>query len=320
MKDKNQTIKILLLIAVGILCLRFVTLWPDTYADWPEFLPVLGIVGIVYLWTRRNMGRLSAVTSIALLATMPLFVIGTGRWTTEPFMILSALIAMVSFYNALLVPEARDNIPTTKHKYDDDGNIIMQLSRRPYWMSTAGYVFFLAIAAGIFVSGPVFAILIVAPLLIWTAWMRKWKTVAHQIPWFDGAVIMTTLFALAYFYAPGLLPPLSFGIGATWWTLIYTELMILPWVIWIIYKLFDAKFRAKLPLKLNEFKSYLLTFAGMGLLFFTLFGQAMAGAMFVVILLSILLSEIEIDRRIAQGLAGLAAAMLIASVIWPVAL
>lgn len=146
----------------------------------PMFLNVLAVLLFAYGFTRRLCNHRTALISTFIIITSVVGFISSGAVMTDPAMIMSTTLAMVSFWYA-----------------------IERGSRR--W----GYCFFLALAIGFLAKGPVAWVLTGVPIIFWLTLHRRWGDLWTKLPLLQGVALVSVLalpwFLLSELQTPGFL-------------------------------------------------------------------------------------------------------------------
>ena len=141
----------------------------------------------------RPRPRGEALAAIALLAGSALFFVASAAVMTDSALALGTTLAMAGFWLALHDPE-----PAVRKRW--------------------GWLFFLGLAVGLLAKGPVAGVLVVLPLLAWTALSPRRAEVWHRLPWLGGLLLLAAVtlpwYALAEQRTPGFLQ--YFIVGEHW--------------------------------------------------------------------------------------------------------
>ena len=158
----------------------------------PHLLCAL-LTGALVFYLGRQRSPRAGPLALALLAGSLLFFIGGGAVMTDPALVLGTALAMQGFWLAL-------------HHATDAG-------RRLH-----GWLLFVGLAIGLLSKGPIAAVVVVVPLLLWTVLSRQAETVWCAVPWGRGVVLTALLVAPWYLLAeqqtPGFLR--YFLLGEHW--------------------------------------------------------------------------------------------------------
>jgi len=146
----------------------------------PMFLNILAVLLIAYGFANRIANHRTALISTFIIITSVVGFVTSGAVMTDPAMVFSTTLAMVSFWYA-----------------------IEQGSRR------AGYCFFLALAIGFLAKGPVAWVLTGVPIIVWLTLHRRWGDLWVRLPVLHGVGIVSVLglpwFILSEMHTPGFL-------------------------------------------------------------------------------------------------------------------
>src|SRR5690606_10238295 len=89
--------------------------------------------------------------------------IASGAVLTDAFLALGTTLSMVSF--ALVIDKTPDNA---------------------LWK----YGFFVGIAIGLMAKGPLAAVLVLAPILLWSICKRRTRLMFNRLPWINGSLLV----------------------------------------------------------------------------------------------------------------------------------
>lgn len=146
----------------------------------PMFLNVLAVLMLTYAFASRLFNHRVALISTFIVITSVVGFITSGAVMTDPAMMLSTTLAMISFWFAI-----------------EHG------SRR--W----GYCFFFALSIGFLAKGPVAWVLTGVPIVLWLTLHRRWGDLWIRLPILQGIgiVLLLTLpwFVLSELHTPGFL-------------------------------------------------------------------------------------------------------------------
>jgi 4-amino-4-deoxy-L-arabinose transferase-like glycosyltransferase len=160
-------------------------------ARFPSFL--LSVVVLLLVWSmvshRRN--PTAALTASLVLMSSALFFISSGATMTDPALMASTTLCMVSFWRAMSSTQPGCCWP---------------------------YAFFLGLAAGLLAKGPIALVLTVLPIGVWILWQKQWGEMWRRLPWIRGLALTLLLslpwYLLAELKTPGFLE--YFFIGEHW--------------------------------------------------------------------------------------------------------
>lgn len=231
----------------------------------PALFLSVAVLYLLWILTNKQRDRSFAQNTILILASTFYFVLDAGTVMTDPSLLFSTTLVMVSFWLAV--------------EHQSKG-----------W----GYLFFIGLGLGLLAKGPIALVLTGLPLFIWVILNRKWSDLWERLPWFSGFILMlaTALpwYLLAESRTPGFLYYFIVGehffrflvpswggdrygiahqahLGAIWG---FAFLGFLPWSLigpaWLIRHLKSFSFRIKKP---DPWLSYLLLFIVMPLVFFS---------------------------------------------------
>ncbi|WP_298235645.1 glycosyltransferase family 39 protein [uncultured Azohydromonas sp.] len=235
----------------------------------PHFLCAALIAALAWDLGRRRDAR-TAWLALAVLVGSVLFWVSAGAVMTDGALVLGTTLCLHAFWLALHAPE--DAIRTR-----------------------AGWLFFVGLALGLLAKGPLALVLAGAPLLLWTALMRRWRRVWQSLPWLRGAVLTLVLalpwYGLAERRTPGFLAYFIMGehwhrfVTPGWQGDLYgTAHRYAPGTIWLFAAAALLPWTLLLPLAAwrgrgqpvqsraadaREWDAYLLLWALVPLLFFT---------------------------------------------------
>lgn len=136
----------------------------------PSLLCCLGLLFFMYSWLKEHKNNI-ALLSVVILSTSILFFGSAGMVMTDPYLIFSSTLAMVSFWKAVVTNKAK------------------------IW----GYVFFVSLAIGLLAKGPLILVLVGLPTGIWTLLNRQLNPVWLRLPWVTG-LFLTIILAAPWYY------------------------------------------------------------------------------------------------------------------------
>lgn len=130
----------------------------------PHFLCGVLVALLVYRFTKQHKDETTAIFSVLVLSSSIGFFIAIGMVMTDTALMLSTTLAMLSFWNVY-------------SKQDDIFH---------------GHLFFVALAFGMLIKGPVAIVIVGLGIGVWSLWQRNLKRVLCALPWKTG----TTMFLL----------------------------------------------------------------------------------------------------------------------------
>jgi 4-amino-4-deoxy-L-arabinose transferase-like glycosyltransferase len=149
-------------------------------AHFPSFLVVLATAALIFHLARCQRGSEYAWSASAIFATTAATFILAGAVLMDPALTLGITLAMVGFWFAIT-------------------------GAGRHW----GYVFFLGLAFGVMVKGPVALVHVGLPIGIWVLVRRQWVACWQRLPLITGTLLMLALtvpwFLLAERATPGFL-------------------------------------------------------------------------------------------------------------------
>ncbi len=149
-------------------------------AHFPSFLVVLTTAALVFYLARRERDSEYAWTASAIFTTTAATFVLAGAVLMDPALTLGITLSMVGFWLAIT-------------------------GAGRHW----GYVFFLGLAFGVMVKGPVALVHVGIPIGIWVLMRRQWLACWQRLPLITGTVLMLALtvpwFLLAERATPGYL-------------------------------------------------------------------------------------------------------------------
>ena len=141
----------------------------------------------------RGRSQRQGLSALALLAGSLVFFVGGAGVMTDPALVLGTTLAMHGFWLAL-------------HHPTETGRRLQ------------GWLLFVGLATGLLAKGPIAAVFVAVPLLLWTLLCRRTGAVWRGIPWLGGTALTALLVAPWYLLAeqrtPGFLR--YFLLGEHW--------------------------------------------------------------------------------------------------------
>ncbi|MFT3930462.1 MAG: glycosyltransferase family 39 protein [Spongiibacteraceae bacterium] len=145
-------------------------------ARFPSVLLGIGILMLVWQWTKTQRNRDFALTVCAVLASMSLFFVSSGAVMTDESLVLCTTLAMIAFWRAI------------NNEYETGSTKL--------W----GYLFFVALGFGILAKGLLVGALVFLPIVPWVILHRNkpaarghWRSVWRTLPWLRGSVLMLAI-------------------------------------------------------------------------------------------------------------------------------
>jgi len=146
----------------------------------PHFLCGIITLALIYRFANKVSGRYSAIYACLVMASSLGFIIASGMVMTDVALLMSITLAMVSFWQSYRTQSRRD-----------------------------GHLFFVALALGLLIKGPVAIVLIGIALVSWSLWQRCFVTAIKSLPWFTGIPLMLLIalpwYIVAEIKSPGFL-------------------------------------------------------------------------------------------------------------------
>ncbi len=237
----------------------------------PSFLLSLLSLGLMFKLGRKEISVDAAIAGSAILMTSAVGFIAAGAVMTDAALLLSTTLSLVAFWIAAQEP-------------------------RSPWR----YVFFAGLALGLLAKGPIALVLVGLPILAWSLWHKNVPWLWRALPWFRGSVLMLAIacpwYVMAEIRTPGFLE--YFFVGEHWLRFVesgwegdlygeahahlrgtiwlYGLLAALPWSLVALYAGGRAFKTGSTLRSLTPFQAYLLLWALMPLVFFTLAGNILA--------------------------------------------
>lgn len=153
-------------------------------ARFPSVLFGVGILMLVWQWTKTQRNRDFALAVCAVLASMSLFFMASGAVMTDESLLICTTLAMIAFWRAV---NNEDEAVSAK-----------------FW----GYLFFAALGFGILAKGLLVGVLVFLPIVSWVlSYHNKadarghWRGVWHALPWIRGSTLMLAISLPWYFVA-----------------------------------------------------------------------------------------------------------------------
>ena len=131
----------------------------------PHFLVGILTLGLIAKFARAVGNRQQAIFSVLIMCSSLGFILASGMVMTDSLLLFSYTLALISFWF---------NWKNEKPKL-------------------FGHLFFVALALGMLIKGPVMVVFVVLALSVWSIWQRCFISALKSLPWISG---MALLFAL----------------------------------------------------------------------------------------------------------------------------
>ena len=146
----------------------------------PSLLFAMGVLALVGFLVLKRYTRKEAYYAMLILAGSPYFFINAGVVMTDPALVFSTTLCLVSAWFAI----------SEKSKF---------------W----GYLFFVGLGIGLLAKGPLIGVLVVMPLLFWGIQQKTVRLLWPNFPWITGSCLMLLIalpwYVLAEIRTPGFL-------------------------------------------------------------------------------------------------------------------
>jgi 4-amino-4-deoxy-L-arabinose transferase-like glycosyltransferase len=238
----------------------------------PHFMCGLITCALIFRFTKSLTNKNSAILSLLIITSSLGFILAIGMVMTDSALLMANTIAMVSFWQC----------------YSQKDKVL------------SGHLFFVALALGMLIKGPVAIVLIVIALVCWSVWQKCFWEAIKALPWFSGMLLFLALTLPWYIWAemrtPGFLEYFILGehvqrfLVSGWQGDLYGSAHVKPrgmiWLYWlicacpwsfIVLSLIVKKYRGiKLPHSKGQvlgINKYLICWMISPLLLFTLAGN-----------------------------------------------
>ena len=175
---------------------------------------------LVYRFTKSLTNKNTAVFSLLILTSSLGFIIAIGMVMTDSALLMSYTLAMVGYWQC----------------YSQKDKIV------------SGHLFFVALALGMLIKGPVVVVLIGISLVSWSLWQGCFKLAIKSLPWLTGMMVFLLLTFPWYVWAeirtPGFLEYFIIGehvqrfLVSGWQGDLYGTAHIKPrgiiWLYWLV--------------------------------------------------------------------------------------
>lgn len=276
----------------------------------PHFAASLVTILFTFSFTKRWFNQSTTIASVLMLCSMIGFIVGGAMVMTDAILMLSITLAMATFWL----------------NYQNKSHV-------------AGVLFFVAMAIGMLVKGPVSVVIIGIALVVWSLYQGCLLPAIKSLPWLSGLLIFSLLTLPWYLMAeqatPGFLHYFLWGehvlrfIEPGWQGDLYgtahDEAKGTIWLFWLamafpwsfillatIVKHPKKSVKAVTQRKLQPINSYLLAWAIAPMLLFTLAGNILpAYVMPALPALAILCAQAIKQKQIIKIAATISLLMLI---------
>ncbi len=137
----------------------------------PSFLLAILMLYFTYLLGKHLINPKYGLMAGCILATTGMFFVNAGSVMTDPALSTAITLSMISLIFCLQSPHPSK-----------------------YW----GYLFFIGLALSLLAKGPVGAVLIFIPIVLWLIIYRQWKRLWLSLPWITG-LLLTALIAIPWY-------------------------------------------------------------------------------------------------------------------------
>ena len=186
----------------------------------PHFLCGLITCALIFRFTKSLTNNNSAIFSLLIITSSLGFILAIGMVMTDSALLMANTIAMVSFWQC--------------YRQKDK--------------ALSGHLFFVALALGMLIKGPVAVVLIGIALVCWSVWQKCFWDAIKSLPWLSGMLLLLTLILPWYIAAeirtPGFLEYFILGehiqrfLVSGWQGDLYGSAHVKPrgmiWLYWVI--------------------------------------------------------------------------------------
>ncbi|MCP4320729.1 MAG: glycosyltransferase family 39 protein [Alteromonadales bacterium] len=186
----------------------------------PHFVCGLITSYLVFRFTKSLANKNSAIFSLLILTSSLGFIVAIGMVMTDSALLMTYTLAMVCYWQC----------------YSQKDKIV------------SGHLFFVALALGMLIKGPVAVVLIGISLVFWSLWQGCFKTAIKRLPWLTGILVFLLLTLPWYIWAeirtPGFLEYFILGehvqrfLVSGWQGDLYGTAHVKPrgmiWLYWLI--------------------------------------------------------------------------------------
>jgi len=186
----------------------------------PHFVCGLLTCYLVFRFTKSLTNKNSAIFSLLILTSSLGFIIAIGMVMTDSALLMAYTLAMVCYWQC----------------YSQKDKVV------------SGHLFFVALALGMLIKGPVAVVLIGISLVFWSLWQGCFKVAIKRLPWLTGLLVFLILTLPWYIWAeirtPGFLEYFILGehvqrfLVSGWQGDLYGTAHIKPrgiiWLYWLV--------------------------------------------------------------------------------------
>jgi len=170
----------------------------------PSWLCLVVTNALFLAGLRATGGLRLALWACIIYSTSALVYISSGAVLTDPFLALGTTLSLVSFARVVQTAPALSTQAVSGTKPHQAAARRLRIERR-LW----AYGFFVGLAIGLLSKGPLAAVVIFAPLVVWYMFNRKRRTFGVALPWLTGLMLTALLtlpwYILAEMKTPGFL-------------------------------------------------------------------------------------------------------------------
>jgi 4-amino-4-deoxy-L-arabinose transferase-like glycosyltransferase len=139
----------------------------------PHFICGLITLYLVFRFTKSLTNTNSATFALLVLTSSLGFILAIGMVMTDSALLMAYTLAMVSYWQCYVLKD----------------KVIF------------GHLFFVALALGMLIKGPVSLVLIGISLVCWSVWQGSFKVALKRLPWLSGTLIFLALTLPWYIWA-----------------------------------------------------------------------------------------------------------------------
>jgi 4-amino-4-deoxy-L-arabinose transferase-like glycosyltransferase len=186
----------------------------------PHFICGLITCYLVFRFTKSLANKNTAIFSLLILTSSLGFILAIGMVMTDSALLMAYTLAMVCYWQC----------------YSQKDKVV------------SGHLFFVALALGMLIKGPVAVVLIGISLVCWSLWQGCFKVALQRLPWLTGILVFLLLTLPWYIWAeirtPGFLEYFILGehvqrfLVSGWQGDLYGTAHVKPrgivWLYWLI--------------------------------------------------------------------------------------